>query len=546
MAEYITPTIEQDPEDLEPIAWQFLETVEPGFDPYDGNLEAAIVQACARIIAEIAVMCGDVPYAIFRVFGQLVGTIPDEATAATGSVTFTMIDNAGYTIDAGTTMSLAATGDRRVAFATVEDVTIAPASTVSASTAIVALEEGVVTTGLSGVPLLETSNAFVSSIALVGSTSGGQDAELDEVYLNRLRSRLQLLSSSFVLARDAAILARDVAGVDRAVAIDNYDADHNTLTANQASLEVDTTGWAAGTNCTIARSIAHAIDGTASLELSSTAGGDMTATTTTGTGGEAVNAGVTYTARAQAKAGVSARSVTAGIVWYTAAGAVISTSLGAAVADSAANFDTAIDVTAAAPATAAFAAVQVKVAATGAASEEHYFDRIAFREGKSTAWKAGGTAATGAERMIAVCAIDTAGVTVGDLVQTEIAATLEALREVNFRVHVLDPTSNSIDIAFTAVCYDAYEPADVQTRALAAITAFLSPADWGQPRYGDERDWELIDVVRYLEVAEALQRVDGLDYITSLTVNGAGANVTMVGAVPLPAAGTVTGTVTAP
>lgn len=51
-------------------------------------------------------------------------------------------------------------------------------------------------------------------------------------------------------------------------------------------------------------------------------------------------------------------------------------------------------------------------------------------------------------------------------------------------------------------------------------------------------------MVRYLEVAEVLNRVDGVDYISTLTVNGGTANITLTGVAPLTLAGTVTGTAT--
>jgi hypothetical protein len=57
----------------------------------------------------------------------------------------------------------------------------------------------------------------------------------------------------------------------------------NVLSANQASLETNTSGWVAVTNCAIARSTAQASTGSASLELTASASGDTVASTTTAT-----------------------------------------------------------------------------------------------------------------------------------------------------------------------------------------------------------------------------------------------------------------------
>lgn len=162
----------------------------------------------------------------------------------------------------------------------------------------------------------------------------------------------------------------------------------NLLTSNQASLEMDTTGWVAGANTTIARSTAQAVDGVASLSLTATAAAGISATTPTGVSGIAVVVGQTYTALASLRPNTTARTCTVAIGWYTAAGALISTSTGSGATDTAATW-TQVAVTAVAPATAAFASVVVSVASPGA-GEIHYVDRISLANGSSTTWTRGG------------------------------------------------------------------------------------------------------------------------------------------------------------
>jgi hypothetical protein len=160
----------------------------------------------------------------------------------------------------------------------------------------------------------------------------------------------------------------------------------NMLTPNQASLETNTTGWTASSNCAIARSTSQYSAGTASLSMTASASGDMTAATN-GTAFP-VTPGSAFSARAEFKAGTTARSVSVGIRWLTSAGATISTTYGTAATDSSSAWTTA-SYYATAPATAAGAQVFVKVASAGS-SEVHYVDKIAFHAGNSPTYTSGG------------------------------------------------------------------------------------------------------------------------------------------------------------
>lgn len=161
----------------------------------------------------------------------------------------------------------------------------------------------------------------------------------------------------------------------------------NFLSANQASLETNTDGWAAVSNCAIARSTAQASTGSASLEVTATALGDAIVSTTTGTA-FAVIANSSFSALCDVRAGTTSRSCQVGIRWLTSGGATISTSYGTAGSDSNSAWTT-INVTAVAPATAAKAQVFVKVVNAGA-GEVHYVDKIALHAGTSPTWTRGG------------------------------------------------------------------------------------------------------------------------------------------------------------
>lgn len=165
------------------------------------------------------------------------------------------------------------------------------------------------------------------------------------------------------------------------------------LTENQADLESGTTGWAAGTSTSIAQDTTQFYRNKASLKLTrNTTTGTASATTPTGTSGVPVNASVQYTAAARFRAGATARSVQISIAWYTAAGALISTSVGSSVADNATGW-TQATVTATSPGTAAFATVIVEIL-SAIATEVHYVDAVVLNPGSTSAeihtWNQGG------------------------------------------------------------------------------------------------------------------------------------------------------------
>lgn len=163
----------------------------------------------------------------------------------------------------------------------------------------------------------------------------------------------------------------------------------NLLSANQASFETDTAGWAATTG-TLGRSTAQAAHGAASGTITTTGAGVNGATTPTGTSGLPVVAGKTYTALASFRlAAALTRTARLFVNWYTAAGSLISATANADVAPTNSGWTQAA-VTAAAPANAAFAAIVVQLVNAAGASEVLHFDKIGLAPGSSTTWTRGG------------------------------------------------------------------------------------------------------------------------------------------------------------
>lgn len=230
MAGYIEVSIDSDPETLVQGALLELTQQIPGFVAKEAHLEVWLLEVAARLNAETLYAASTVPDLIFRYFGEsLMGVPPIEARSAETLSHWLMIDNAGYTIPAGTVVAFQLTGDRLVPFVTMDTVVVAPGSIEALAVRLKAVQQGTLSNGIGPAGLmLVDSLAYVLSLEATQVTSGGVDQETDKSYMGRLSDELRILSPRFVLARDAAVLARRISGAYRAIAIDNYNTVDST------------------------------------------------------------------------------------------------------------------------------------------------------------------------------------------------------------------------------------------------------------------------------------------------------------------------------
>lgn len=229
---YIEPQIETDPDRLAETAFTHLQDNIPGWVPNDGNLETILIEAHALMAAEVRDVASAVPTSIFRRMGELIGIEPLEATSASVLSTWTMVNNAGYTISAGTFVGIRSAGDVLVPFFVDVDYVINPGSTSRADIRLIAVNPGEASSGL-GAPAgpmeLITARADVATITQNTITTGGVDAETDDEYLDRFTQRLRLLSPRPILPEDFSTLAQDHPSVGRALALDGYNPADSTF-----------------------------------------------------------------------------------------------------------------------------------------------------------------------------------------------------------------------------------------------------------------------------------------------------------------------------
>jgi hypothetical protein len=148
------------------------------------------------------------------------------------------------------------------------------------------------------------------------------------------------------------------------------------------------------------------------------------------------------------------------------------------------------------------------------------------------------------QRMVAVAAVDENGAAVSAAVKTEINTLLQANREVNFVVNVIDPHFTTINVVTTINVLTGFDPAATDIAVTGAIHNMLYPANWGlDPTYTDstsQRTWIETTTLYYNEVITAISNAQGVGRVITLTVNGGTADV----ALTTPAALTQVGTIT--
>jgi uncharacterized phage protein gp47/JayE len=152
------------------------------------------------------------------------------------------------------------------------------------------------------------------------------------------------------------------------------------------------------------------------------------------------------------------------------------------------------------------------------------------------------TNTSGVPRCVTVVVAGADGLPVSAQIKADVDALLQSQREVNFLVFVIDPTYLTVAVTFTIKPYPDYGATDVVARARQAVTDYLSPATFGNVPYGEAPQWLTDPYVRYLEVAEAINRVEGVWYIGTLTINGGTVDLALPVPGGLPKPGAINGT----
>lgn len=149
---------------------------------------------------------------------------------ATGTLTRTAADAAAgeRVIPAGTPFNLQGADGVPVEFQTVNDETFTGTDDELTDVDLIAAQGGTGGNGLSTVIGPAQTVSWYLSLTLDDPTSGGEDAEDDETYLNRGADEKPGRAFTIVRPDDLARFLRNQPGVDRALVVNDYDADTST------------------------------------------------------------------------------------------------------------------------------------------------------------------------------------------------------------------------------------------------------------------------------------------------------------------------------
>src|ERR1044072_1421370 len=102
--------------------------------PAASGLDSLLIKAPARLHATVKDTAASTSAAMFKTVGDLRARVPPILAApATGTSTWTMVDDAVFSIPAGTRIKVPAAGDKSLGFEVVEEVVVPPGSTTTAA-----------------------------------------------------------------------------------------------------------------------------------------------------------------------------------------------------------------------------------------------------------------------------------------------------------------------------------------------------------------------------------------------------------------------------
>lgn len=199
----------------------------PDWVPREGNTEVVLLEENAAIAEEQVYALNQLTGGITEVLLRLFGESRDVGAPPTADVTFTLADDTGHTIPAGTTVRINL-GDNvdPVDLTTDADLVIGPGSTtgtISASGSDATLEANGIATGTT-LELLDAIT-YVETVELATDVAGGRLPEDGAAFLDRVIPVLSRLTSTLVRPVDVEAYVATLPSVLRVRALDLYNPD---------------------------------------------------------------------------------------------------------------------------------------------------------------------------------------------------------------------------------------------------------------------------------------------------------------------------------
>jgi hypothetical protein len=197
----------------------------PGWRPNPGAPEVVIMETVALRHSVRLDTDSQVLAAIFTYFGTSVANVPFKAaTPATVDATVTIgaaFLAEAHVIPAGLRASLEGSEEQPVFFEVLTEVAVAIGEE-SVAVTLIAQEPGAAGSGLSGAVTIVDPRAWIQAMTLASETAGGEDAEGETDYRNRLVAKERRDSPTIITAVDAQEAILEIPGIGRCLILDNY------------------------------------------------------------------------------------------------------------------------------------------------------------------------------------------------------------------------------------------------------------------------------------------------------------------------------------
>lgn len=218
----------------------------PGFSPKVGSLEMVLIESLALIVSELVYAVNRLPNGVFDILMQLFGINRSLGNPPSSTATFTAVDTLGHTVPTGVQVRLSNGADDSIVFQTTQAGVISPGSA-SVTVPITATTNTDDYNGtVSGTELLiATPIAFGQSAQLASVVSGGESAETDDEWRDRVIELYKTLNSALVLPSQFTAKALALPGVYRANTKDNWNID-TSATGHVTIAVADNTGQPLG------------------------------------------------------------------------------------------------------------------------------------------------------------------------------------------------------------------------------------------------------------------------------------------------------------
>jgi uncharacterized phage protein gp47/JayE len=215
---------DKDPQDIVDAALVTLQSRLPEWTPSETNIELAVLEAVALEVAETIYTINRLPEVMVEVLLTLYGITRDDGTPPDTTITFTMADDAGYTIPLGTEVSIPISETENLSFFTDVELVIAEGDT-DGTVAATSTESTISANGIASGTECELVDAIesVETVITASTIANGIAPESTELWLERGIQRLQRLTDTLVIPAHFVQASLEQSYVVRANAIDNYD-----------------------------------------------------------------------------------------------------------------------------------------------------------------------------------------------------------------------------------------------------------------------------------------------------------------------------------